>query len=92
MTEFSLAYVNALLRRARRAARLPEDAPDGWQTAGTDFNRIVSVFDRLRMKSGYVLRAYTFFEGGNGNGFVYAVPADMPFPDQDNARVTHRTF
>ena len=43
--------------------------------------QILLAADSLRIKPGYVLRAYQFYEGGNGNAFVYAVPKTEPFPD-----------
>jgi hypothetical protein len=32
------------------------------------------------MKPGFVLRAYQFREGDNGNGFIWAMPDSAPFP------------
>jgi len=83
VSHFSLAYINRLIRRAGNAARLGEDGRDGWQTAKVDFERIVSIFDHLRIRTRYVLCAYTFREGDNGNGFVYAMPVDVPFPEPE---------
>src|SRR5215831_8143414 len=83
ISRFPLVYVNGLIRRAGNAARLAEYERDGWQTAKVDFERIVSVFDHLRVRNGCMLRAYTFREGDNGNGFLYAMPADAPFPEPE---------
>ena len=40
-------------------------------------------FNALRLKPGYVLRAYVFREGGNGNGIVWAMPVESVFPEPD---------
>src|SRR5690349_11596960 len=77
---FSAQYLYRLIRRARDAVRLPPRGPDGWSKVRTDVSRIVAPFDRLRIKPEYVLRAYIFREGGNSNGFIYAMPAAAAFP------------
>jgi hypothetical protein len=41
---------------------------------------MLAVFRSLRLKPGLVLRAYQFRGRGNGNGFVYATPAEASFP------------
>jgi len=40
---------------------------------------LLGVFKSLRMKSGFVLRAYQYRSGGNGNGVIWAMPIDAPF-------------
>jgi len=44
---------------------------------------VVKFFEPLRIKPGYVLRAYVFHENGNANGVVWALPQDAPFPAPD---------
>ena len=36
------------------------------------------MFKALRLKAGFALHAYEFRSGGNGNGIIWAVPADAP--------------
>ena len=43
--------------------------------------RLVDLFPPLKLRKGYQLRAYLFREGGNGNGVVWAMPEDAPFPE-----------
>jgi hypothetical protein len=46
--------------------------------------RVLRAFPLLRLKSGFTLRAYQFRVGGNGEGYVYAMPegATLPAPEQ----------
>ena len=44
---------------------------------------VLAVFKSLWIKDGYILRAYQFREGGNGNGVVWAMPVDAEFPEPD---------
>lgn len=69
-TTSTAAYIKALRRRAGTAARVPEDGPEGWAKSEVDPAGTVTVFDRLRVRSGNVLRAYVFCQGGNGNAVV----------------------
>jgi hypothetical protein len=80
MTVFPIDLVRQLRGHAAAAAMAAEDGPSGWSISPVDPVRVVAVFDTLRLKPGYILRAYQFREGGNGNGFVYAVPAGKTFP------------
>jgi hypothetical protein len=42
---------------------------------------LLAVFEPLRIRDRFVLRAYRFASGGIGKGVVWAVPEDAPFPD-----------
>ena len=42
---------------------------------------LLGVFTALRVKPGFVLRAYQFRSGGNGNGVVWAMPTDALLPE-----------
>jgi hypothetical protein len=79
-TTFPVRRVNTLRRAAACAARFPDQSPEGWSKSPVDPMDMLGVFDALRLKPGFVLRAYSFFDGGNGNAVVYAMPADAPFP------------
>lgn len=54
--------------------------PQGWTKSRVDPGRLVEIFKPLRVRKGYVLRAYVFREEGNGNGVVWAMPNDAEFP------------
>ena len=83
-TAFPAARINRLRTLAAEARRVPEEPPDGWSKSVADPAAVVAVFPPLHVRPGYVLRAYQFRSGGNGNGFVWAMPADSPFPAPDD--------
>lgn len=60
------------------------DEPAGWAKSPVDPTRIVGFFPSLRLRPGYVLRAYVFREDGNANGVVWALPADAEFPEPED--------
>ena len=83
MERFAVPPIIALRRRVERIASVPDDAPEGWNKSLVDPMDVVALFKGLSVKSGYVLRAYQYVSGDNGNGNVYAMPADAPFPEPD---------
>ena len=50
----------------------------GWFASAYDANDLMRVFDTLWLKAGFALHAYVYREGSNGNGIIWAVPADAP--------------
>jgi hypothetical protein len=81
--------VQKLLREARKLSRQIDRGlralPSGWSLADFDPNLLFDAFPRLQMRDGFQLAAYQFFEGGNGNGFVFAIPTrrSLPEPPED---------
>ena len=85
---FSIRRVNRLRRAAAQARMVPaaEDPDlspgwnpsDGWFASAYDPSDLMRVFDRLWLKAGFTLHAYEFRAGSNGNGIIWAVPADAP--------------
>ena len=85
---FSIRRVNRLRRAAAKARRVPaaegpdlspeESLSDGWSASAYDTNTLMRVFDTLWLKAGFALHAYVFREDSNGNGIIWAVPADAP--------------
>ena len=83
---FGIRRVNRLRRAAERARELASDLdqlPDtsafsGEWSADDGANKLLGVFDALRLKAGFTLRAFVYREGSNGNGIIWAVPADAP--------------
>lgn len=59
------------------------EGTEGWSISEVDPMRVLKVFKALKIKPGYVLRAYQFRAGSNGNGVVYALPHDALFPAPD---------
>jgi len=80
---FPAKKIAQLRRRASTAAELPDEVPEGWSKSAIDPMAVLALFKPLRIKDGYVLRAYQFRSGGNGNGFVWAMPVDAEFPDPE---------
>jgi hypothetical protein len=78
---FQLRKLVRLLNKARRVAEVPAEGPGGWSQSSVDPMELLAVFKPLRLKQGFVLRAYLFREGGNGNGVVYAMSENLPFPE-----------
>ena len=82
----SITRVNRLRRAAERARALPAEDPDwslvslsdDWFASAYDANELIGVFDTLRLKAGFTLHAYEYRAGDNGNGIIWAVPADAP--------------
>ena len=90
---FSIRRVNRLRWAAEQARRVPAEDPDlspeerlsdGWSASPYDPHTLLRVFETLWLKAGFALHAYVFREGSNGNGIIWAVPADAPLvaPDQ----------
>ncbi len=85
---FSITRVNGLRRAAAKAREIPYErsgpSQAGWFASTYDANELISVFDTLRLKPGFALRAYEFREDSDGNGIIWAVPADTPELPPDN--------
>jgi hypothetical protein len=77
--------VQKLMREARRLSRQIDrrlrPPPPGWSHASFDPNVLLDAFPLLQLRDGFQLAAYQYYEGGNGNGFVFAIPARRWLPD-----------
>jgi hypothetical protein len=90
---FPAAQLERLRRRAAHVRRVPDHLPtDGWSRSATDPVAVVAVFTPLRVNPTYVLRAYQFVQGGNGNGIVWALPQDMAFPEPEGCTSLSELF
>jgi DNA polymerase III epsilon subunit-like protein len=78
-TTFSARKLNALRWRARRLGEVPWEGPDGWSECATDPTCLLRAFTNLHLKEGYVLRAYQYRSGGDGNAVVWAMPPDLVY-------------
>ena len=83
ITTFSASQIELLRQQAAQVSAPPEDCPEGWSKSTVDPMEVLAIFKPLRIKRGFVLRAYQFREGGNGNAVVWALPADAEFPSPD---------
>lgn len=83
VTRFEIDQINALRAEAATATGASADGPEGWARSDADPMKLLAVFDTLRIKSGFVLRAYQYRADGNGNGVVWAMPQDAGWPSVD---------
>jgi hypothetical protein len=89
---FSIQRLNGVRQRAARLCNKTIDAPEGWSKSTFDPGALLNVFKPLHLKRGFVLPAYQFRAGGNGNGFVYALPDHVPFPEPSECLVRQDAF
>jgi hypothetical protein len=79
--------VEGLREGLRSAVAWPSQGlPEGFSISPADPTRAMCCLRSLRLKPGIVLRAYQFYEGGNGNGWVLAMPEDVPLPEPSQCR------
>lgn len=60
---------------------LKEDDSSFWVKSRIDPMRLLEAFPALRLKKGFVLRAYTSMSEMDGSGIVWAMPDHVQFPD-----------
>lgn len=86
VTFFSAEQVDEQRKLAWDAwmGQVSPDTPEGWSKSPADLTRLVAAFPALHLKDGFTLRGYQFRARNDGNGIVWAVPTDAPFPDPDN--------
>jgi len=72
------------MRKARRVSRHIdkgfEAPPVGWSVASYDPNALLDAFPSLRMRNGFQMAGYQFYDGANASGFVFAIPEDQCLP------------
>ncbi len=54
---------------------------NGWHKSDLSPNVLLETLESLWLKEGYTLRGYLYKSGENGNGIVWAMPIDSPFPE-----------
>ena len=88
---FPIEKVQQLRQRAEEARQVSEDA-QGWSKSKVDPMKLLAAFSFLSLKKGFVLRAYQFQEGGNGNGIVWAMPENLTFPETEKCLMLKDRF
>lgn len=78
---FPEAVFNQLVDRNFKSALSPEEFPEGWSKQKIDPMDLLSRYRHLNIRKGYTLRGLQYRSGHNGNGFVFAMREDAPFPD-----------
>jgi hypothetical protein len=81
---FTAAAIGEMRDKGDEAVRMMREAPEGWSKSPVDPNKIMTAFPALRLREGFTLRAYVYGAGGNGNGVVWAMPADAEFPEPED--------
>ena len=84
-TTFTAKQFTDIRQKVMETAMVPENVAEGWSISKVDPTPLVPLFKTLKLKRGFVLRAYQFADGGNGNGIVWALPQDADFPDPNEA-------
>ncbi len=80
--------IRKIRRAATRTVEVPEAARMGWSQSSVDPAKLLPFFEPLKVKEGFRLHAFQFKdEVGNGNGFVWALPADATFPAPEDCPV-----
>jgi hypothetical protein len=89
---FSVREVEKLRREA--GPHLPRLKPDfrstGWAALRADPGRILAAFPCLRLKRGFVLRAYLYREAIGGNAVIWAVPRGTRLPPPETCPLVAR--
>ena len=78
---FPLPDVRQLRKRAVKAREITQPAPEGWSKSLVNPLNVLAVFEPLRIKKGYTLRAYHYREGNDSHGVVWAMPVNADFPE-----------
>lgn len=83
---FPAAELNGIQHEARKLDRIPgyEYEPDAWQINPANPSRLMPLFHPLRLKDGFVLRAYLQDGHLYARGLVYAIPATSLFPEAED--------
>ena len=71
------------IKQLRKPVTVPRKGPQGWSKSQVEPMRVLKRFSTLRLKKGFVLRAYQFRSGENGNAVVWAMPEESPFPSPE---------
>lgn len=83
----SYAFDGRAIRQLRKEvtawwkSRLTAELPQGWSKSYLDPTPLIDFFEPLRIKEGYVLRAYLYRNCRSAKGVVYAMPVGAEFPD-----------
>lgn len=82
-TVFPINMVTQLYQGVEKFRQVERDGPQGWSKSIVDPMNLLFAFPSLHIKNGLVLRAYQFRSGPNGNGFVWAMPENLVFPEPE---------
>jgi hypothetical protein len=77
---FAAEEIEVLRKRVTAVRRGLSKEPAGWFLSPIDPVRVLKIFSSLRLRDGFVLRAYVRRDG-DGEGIVWAVPEGTTLPD-----------
>jgi len=89
---YSAKEMERLRRKVSAQQANSSKYPDGWSKSKTDPMKVLDAFSALHVKKGFVLRAYQYVSGGDGNGVVWGMPEDSAFPEPDECPKLEDTF
>jgi len=92
LTTFSLKQINPIREKAQEAALGDRHVPEGWSKCKGDPGKVVEVFECLRIRKGFVLRAYQYGSEGDIWGLICAMPTDSTFPKPLECGATNFMF
>jgi hypothetical protein len=80
---FSAAKLEEIRKRLRKVSQIndPTGLPEGWSKSTLDPNKLLAGFQGLKLRKGFILRAYQFNEEQNGESVIWALPVDAEFPE-----------
>ncbi len=89
---FTATIIKRWRNKANRLGEIDMEGLQGWNESTPSPMVLVDAFPKLHVRDGYILRAYQFREGFNGNAIVYALPEDVPLPDPDTCERREDVF
>ena len=92
VTTFPIEQVQQLRREAEEARALPDHVPQGWSKSVVDPKNLLAVFGSLRIREGFVLRAYQLTDETGGKGYAWAMPDVLPFPAPEDCPEAENDF
>jgi hypothetical protein len=80
---FSAAKLEDIRKKSRKVTQIldPTNIPEGWSKSTLDPQKLLGFFKQLKLREGFVLRAYQFNEEQNGESVIWALPVDAEFPE-----------
>jgi len=73
---FTAKQATYIRNKIRRKIQVPEDVPPEWSRSPFDPNDLIANLPRVKLKPDYILNAYLYRAGDNGNGLIRAERQD----------------
>lgn len=84
--KFSAAKLETLRKKCRKVSQVLDitGIPMGWSKSTLDPNKLLSLFNSLKLRKGYTLRAYQLNVEWLAQAVVWAMPNDAEFPEPED--------